>query len=679
MTENCGSCGAKPLPGSRFCWKCGGPITPREAPAEQAQSVRPESLAASACASCGAQLPAGARFCANCGKSVPTKHPPQPEQPSASEAPAASAATQGSPAPAASPSAPPSANVCPSCGAQLPADARFCAKCGSSVSVGQASAEMKETFLAESPPAARPSAELEETVVGEPLPADAAPPATPSRAPPSAAEPAAAGATGRTPPMTAPSPAPAPSPAADACPSCGAKLLPDSRFCNKCGHVVVKPSAVGAPAEATPKAALAEADDEVYEEETIELGRTAKQPRVRQPPAQPPVQPAVQAARRARAEFYERRTAALDLPFEQPKRWWLTALVALAIGLVAVGGAGAAVYFLGIGPFGGSKEATQNVELVVANTGFSPGEITVQPGRDVRLHLVNNDTVRHQFVLYRSGSDAPLVQGDVVEGHRDGSLTFSPPPSGRYVFLCALHPEMSGTFIVAGQQTTATPSPTASSTATPPASPTPTSVQLSVRYAIAAHIWPEPLNVRPDPSTKNKELLRLSEGERLEAISGPTYNDGRNWWEVRLPDGRQGYIAEQYIFLSHAAFGIARDDNNGVGILAIRDADILKDGSLLLSLAFTNVSGVTQPWKSDVGDSGIYLTDESGERYSSLEVGGAFGADLAQGLKPNETMTGWHRFSVPGLLDRLSTNTLDGLGTLTLHYPNHGPIEFRLQ
>jgi hypothetical protein len=81
-----------------------------------------------------------------------------------------------------------------------------------------------------------------------------------------------------------------------------------------------------------------------------------------------------------------------------------------------------------------------------------------------------------------------------------------------------------------------------------------------------------------------------------------------------------------------------------------------------------------------VGNANIYLTDENGNRYSSQEIGGAFGADIPAGLKPNETLTGWHRFSAPsGLLDRLSTNTLDLIGSLTLHYPNHQPIVFSLR
>jgi plastocyanin len=356
--------------------------------------------------------------------------------------------------------------------------------------------------------------------------------------------------------------------------------------------------------------------------------------------------------------------------------------VVLAVVLVAVAGAGGAVFLLGLWPGAGDGEA-QTVELVASNMAFSPSEIRVQPGRDVKVHFVNNDAgVRHQFVLYGDHPDSPLAQGKVVVGPGEDSITFSPPPAGRYVFQCGLHPEMSGTFIVAGQKATSTPSRTATSTATPRPSPTatPTPMPLSIRYAIAAHIWPEPLNVRPDPSTKNKELVRLSEGERLEVISGPTYNDGRNWWKVRLADGREGYMAGEFLFLSYAAFGVAEEDNNGVAVLAVRDADILKDGSLLLSLAFTNVSTSTQGWTSDAGNTNIYLTDESGERYASLEVGGAFGADVPAGLKPNETLTGWHRFSAPpDLLDRLSTGTLDSLGVLTLHYPNHQPIVFTLR
>lgn len=452
------------------------------------------------------------------------------------------------------------------------------------------------------------------------------------------------------------------------CSSCGAELLERAKFCSKCGRAVVIPP----PEEAAPPRESVEPPREGTEEET-----TA----VEQPPVEPPrIQPAPQVARPARPELYERRRAERTLPSTRPRRRWLRNLVVLAVAVVALGGAAGALFLLGFWP-GTDDGETQSVELVAENMAFSPREIRVDPGRDVRIHFVNEDDgIHHQFVLYGDGSNSPLVEGKVVVGRGEDSITFSPPPVGHYVFQCGVHPEMKGTLIVEGEH--ASPTPTFTATVAPPGTPTPTPTPtpLTLRYGIVARVWPECLNLRPDASTQNEPITCLWEGERLELVSGPTLSDEWHWWSVRLTDGTEGFSAGKYLLFSYATFRIGEEDNTGIAVLAIRDADILEDGSLLLSLSFTNVSAANVRWESDVGDPNIYLTDESGNRYASLEVGGAFAADLPDGLKPNETLTGWHRFSAPpDLLDRLSTNTLGTVGSLTLHYPNHEPIVFNLR
>jgi len=450
---------------------------------------------------------------------------------------------------------------------------------------------------------------------------------------------------------------------AEYCSSCGAELLEGAKFCSKCGRAVVIPP----PEEAAPPTERVEPLPEGPEEESIAV-------------EQPPVERAEEFARPPVTQPYERPRRERALLAERPRRRWLGWLVVLAVVLVIVGAAAGTLFLLGFWP-GTDNGETQSVELVAANMAFSPREIRVEPERDVRIHFLNEDEgIRHQFVLYGNGSDSPLVEGKVVVGRGEDSITFSPPPVGRYEFQCGVHPEMKGTLIVEGEQ--GSPTPTLTATVAPPSTPTPTPTPtpLTLRYGIVAHVWPECLNLRPDASMQNEPITCLWEGERLELVSGPTLSDEWHWWGVRLTDDTEGFIAGEYLLFSYATFRIGEEANTGIAVLAIRDADILEDGSLLLSLSFTNVSAANVRWESDVGDPNIYLTDESGNRYASLEVGGAFAADLADGLKPNETVTGWHRFSAPpDLLDRLSTDTLDTVGPLALHYPNHEPIVFTLR
>ena len=87
----------------------------------------------------------------------------------------------------------------------------------------------------------------------------------------------------------------------------------------------------------------------------------------------------------------------------------------------------------------GNAESTGTITIA----GFAFGaELTVRPGSTVRV--VNMDAAAHNVTAADGGfATQTLAQG--------GSATFTAPAApGRYAFRCTLHPEMTGTLVVAG-------------------------------------------------------------------------------------------------------------------------------------------------------------------------------------------------------------------------------------
>ena len=77
-------------------------------------------------------------------------------------------------------------------------------------------------------------------------------------------------------------------------------------------------------------------------------------------------------------------------------------------------------------------------KVTIDNFTFSPAEITVQRGEQVRW--VNQDDIPHVVAADGAFTSPPLDTGD------DYARTFAEP--GRYEYFCAIHPHMKGTIIV---------------------------------------------------------------------------------------------------------------------------------------------------------------------------------------------------------------------------------------
>ncbi len=77
---------------------------------------------------------------------------------------------------------------------------------------------------------------------------------------------------------------------------------------------------------------------------------------------------------------------------------------------------------------------------------FDPGEVTVQPGTDVRVTFENRSEVPHNLTF-----EAPInvASSPVVAPATSETLEFVTPGTGEYAFVCTIHPGMEGNLLVA--------------------------------------------------------------------------------------------------------------------------------------------------------------------------------------------------------------------------------------
>ena len=57
------------------------------------------------------------------------------------------------------------------------------------------------------------------------------------------------------------------------------------------------------------------------------------------------------------------------------------------------------------------------------------------------------------------------------------------------------------------------------------------------------------LNIREQPTTNSKTVTSAKEGTTLVVLDGPKEADGYTWWQVRTPDGAEGWAAGNWLVL----------------------------------------------------------------------------------------------------------------------------------
>jgi plastocyanin len=85
------------------------------------------------------------------------------------------------------------------------------------------------------------------------------------------------------------------------------------------------------------------------------------------------------------------------------------------------------------------------IELVAENIAFDKQTILAPAGQPFRIHLVNNDAGVQHNVEIKDANGQSLFRGDFLTGVAD--ITYDVPalPAGEFVFVCTVHPNMTGT------------------------------------------------------------------------------------------------------------------------------------------------------------------------------------------------------------------------------------------
>ncbi|MCL4869287.1 MAG: SH3 domain-containing protein [Anaerolineae bacterium] len=93
---------------------------------------------------------------------------------------------------------------------------------------------------------------------------------------------------------------------------------------------------------------------------------------------------------------------------------------------------------------------------------------------------------------------------------------------------------------------TPTPIPTLTPIPTPDVAVAPEEITVGY-YARVVNTQNIGVTVRGGPSTDNVRVLVAPEGTIMLVIGGPTVNADFTWWQVRLQDGTEGWVAGQFI------------------------------------------------------------------------------------------------------------------------------------
>ncbi len=125
------------------------------------------------------------------------------------------------------------------------------------------------------------------------------------------------------------------------------------------------------------------------------------------------------------------------------------ATVVLSAGLVACGSSGSG----GGGTMGPPAPSPQSATVAATpQLAFSPNAVTIAPGGTVTFAF---GAVGHA-VKFDTGTNPP---GDIPGVNADTSVSRTFATAGTFAFHCTIHPQMTGTIVVAASSTTNNPAP----------------------------------------------------------------------------------------------------------------------------------------------------------------------------------------------------------------------------
>ena len=93
---------------------------------------------------------------------------------------------------------------------------------------------------------------------------------------------------------------------------------------------------------------------------------------------------------------------------------------------------------------GDGGAGTQSVEVTAADFAFDPTTIEAEPGQEIEVTFVNNDSADHTFTVQDLDVNVQAAAGETAD------VTFTAPDSGTVEFVCSFHDQMIGEISVDG-------------------------------------------------------------------------------------------------------------------------------------------------------------------------------------------------------------------------------------
>lgn len=90
------------------------------------------------------------------------------------------------------------------------------------------------------------------------------------------------------------------------------------------------------------------------------------------------------------------------------------------------------------------------LQLVARNLQFQPRSLTATANQPVQLQFDNQDSgVPHNVAFFTNSSKTTAIYKTPLEtGPKVETFTFTAPGPGTYFFVCEVHPDMTGSFVV---------------------------------------------------------------------------------------------------------------------------------------------------------------------------------------------------------------------------------------
>ena len=99
---------------------------------------------------------------------------------------------------------------------------------------------------------------------------------------------------------------------------------------------------------------------------------------------------------------------------------------------------------------GGTVAVTDGaLELSAAGLAFDATVIEAPAGETFTITFTNNDTAPHNIAIYTEEGGEEIAKGAVIDGGATTEVQVGALDVGEYYFVCDIHPEMSGSLVVA--------------------------------------------------------------------------------------------------------------------------------------------------------------------------------------------------------------------------------------